>query len=294
MAMAAASQMRQRLAANAVHLTIAPAPTGLAESREILRVLQGFGEVTTYKSLKVSPLIVKQQESHMLSIFAKYHPLKPAHNVALAIFQRPESAQQLLASSPLRFSLETTPAVDYPEEDLQYDGSKTEFPDDIAQSEPSRTDAQELHAPNKLLDSTSRSESQHESPSNYESPEPRTKSQPMIKDFRVQAEVWLGKQQDFIERNPLWGEFKLNTYSAIQQDLARRVPLIGLSDLEFNKAEVPVRILRKRQEELGKKKTLSSMWRENQQTVDGGVAGDGKRVDEGIRKTTSLETIHDG
>jgi hypothetical protein len=40
-------------APNAVRLLITPQPANLAESREILRIVQRFGEVVTYKNLKV-------------------------------------------------------------------------------------------------------------------------------------------------------------------------------------------------------------------------------------------------
>jgi hypothetical protein len=40
-------------APNAVRLVITPQPANIAESREILRIVQRFGEVVTYKNLKV-------------------------------------------------------------------------------------------------------------------------------------------------------------------------------------------------------------------------------------------------
>lgn len=42
-----------RAAIHAVRVAIIPAPANVADSREILRVLQSFGEVTTYRWLKV-------------------------------------------------------------------------------------------------------------------------------------------------------------------------------------------------------------------------------------------------
>ena len=46
---AAAATISQR----AVHMTIVPRPANLAESREVLRVLQRFGPMDMYKHLKV-------------------------------------------------------------------------------------------------------------------------------------------------------------------------------------------------------------------------------------------------
>lgn len=48
-----ASRTALGAASNAVRLQIAPAPASIAESREILRVIQRFGEVVTFKHLKV-------------------------------------------------------------------------------------------------------------------------------------------------------------------------------------------------------------------------------------------------
>jgi hypothetical protein len=42
-----------RAAIHAVRVQIIPAPRSLVDSREILRILQSYGEVTTYRWLKV-------------------------------------------------------------------------------------------------------------------------------------------------------------------------------------------------------------------------------------------------
>lgn len=44
---------RRALALRSIHLRIVPRPANLSESREIFRVLQGFGEISTYQSLRV-------------------------------------------------------------------------------------------------------------------------------------------------------------------------------------------------------------------------------------------------
>lgn len=48
----------QLLTQRSVHVRIVPRPANVGESREVLRVLQRFGELTMYKSLRVcSPCI---------------------------------------------------------------------------------------------------------------------------------------------------------------------------------------------------------------------------------------------
>lgn len=45
------------LPSRSVHVRIVPRPANLSESREIFRVLQRFGEINTYKHLRVSSAI---------------------------------------------------------------------------------------------------------------------------------------------------------------------------------------------------------------------------------------------
>ncbi|KAL2042183.1 hypothetical protein N7G274_005371 [Stereocaulon virgatum] len=75
-----------RTAGRAVHVKIHPRPRNLGESREVLRVLQQYGDVTMYKHLKHEP------DLH-------------AANTALAIYQNTESAEKIINASPLRFEL---------------------------------------------------------------------------------------------------------------------------------------------------------------------------------------------
>ncbi|KAA8612384.1 hypothetical protein PtrV1_12953 [Pyrenophora tritici-repentis] len=79
--------VRRALAPRSIHLRIVPRPANLSESREIFRVLQRFGEISTFKYLR-------------------YEYQNPADNVALAIYSDQASAQRALDASPIRFALE--------------------------------------------------------------------------------------------------------------------------------------------------------------------------------------------
>lgn len=46
---------RSQIAGRAVHIKIHPRPGNISESRQILRVLERYGEVVMYKHLKVRP-----------------------------------------------------------------------------------------------------------------------------------------------------------------------------------------------------------------------------------------------
>lgn len=52
-----ASSSIDGLLGSAVHIRIFPRPRNLGESREILRILEKFGEIVMFKHLKVSALI---------------------------------------------------------------------------------------------------------------------------------------------------------------------------------------------------------------------------------------------
>lgn len=78
---------RHGLTPGAVHVRVFPRPRNLAESREILRALEEYGEISMYKHLK-------------------YEPIAPAANTILAIYQSPQSAQKLIGASPLQLRLE--------------------------------------------------------------------------------------------------------------------------------------------------------------------------------------------
>ncbi|TID26949.1 hypothetical protein E6O75_ATG01442 [Venturia nashicola] len=241
--MASAVRMSTLGAVNAVRLILTPSPANLLESREVLRICQSFGEVTTFKHLK-------------------YHDLNPAPNFALAVFQRPESAEALINASPVTFTLETQ-SGNFDDENALEEG-REEFPEDIAQKAPSRTDATELHTPNSLTTGSStppqpRSSSNSSSQSQQQNIRRRSST---FKDMRCIAEYWRGNQQDFLERSPTWGPFTVYTDNAVQQDLVRRVPLVGLSDINVQKRDVPLRILRKRQEEMRGRKSWMEIWKE--------------------------------
>jgi hypothetical protein len=67
----------------AVHLRLHPRVETLAESREILRLMQKFGRVEMFRNFKYDAL--------------------PMANTMLAIFETDEGARKLLQESPLRF-----------------------------------------------------------------------------------------------------------------------------------------------------------------------------------------------
>ncbi|KAL8735045.1 MAG: hypothetical protein Q9181_002983 [Wetmoreana brouardii] len=69
-----------------VHVKIFPRPQNLAESKQVLRVLQQYGEVVMFRHLK-------------------YESPNPTLNAALAIYRDQTSAHNAIYASPIRFQL---------------------------------------------------------------------------------------------------------------------------------------------------------------------------------------------
>ncbi|KAG9198275.1 hypothetical protein G6514_010296 [Epicoccum nigrum] len=211
-AAAAAADLPQR----AVHLRIVPRPANLSESREVFRLLQRFGELNTYYSLKY-----------------QYH--NPADNVSLAIYRSADAAQQALNASPLVFSLEReTHLSDDP-------GSLDTVAADPDANLPRATsvDVGEMTSPSELLHRTATTTSPPSSSSSATAtatsiaPLPFTPS-PAVPTAKKWFQVTLDRSRvvhaDFIERQPLYKQFN-PMKSMAQLDLDKQVPHKGLSDL---------------------------------------------------------------
>jgi hypothetical protein len=223
-AAAAAADLPQR----SVHLHIVPRPANLSESREIFRLLQRFGELNTYYSLK-----------------NQYH--NPADNVALAIYRSTDAAQQALNASPLVFSLEReTRLSDDP-------GNLDTVAADPGANPPPATsvDVSEMTSPSELLHRTTTS-SPGSSPAAAKPPTaplPFTPS-PAVPTAKKWFQITLDRSRvvhaDFIERQPLYKDF-IPMKSMAQLDLEKQVPHKGLSDLGRrgpNAHRTPTRILK--------------------------------------------------
>ncbi|KAK6597821.1 hypothetical protein H4I96_08773 [Botrytis cinerea] len=73
-----------------VHVKIFPSARTFAERREVLRVLERFGEVTMFRSLK-------------------HHPISPVQNAFISIFSSATAAQEVINASPVRYRLVVEP-----------------------------------------------------------------------------------------------------------------------------------------------------------------------------------------
>lgn len=217
------------LASRSVHLRIVPRPANLSESREIFRVLQRFGHVSTYKSLRF-----------------EYH--NPADNIALAIFRDPGDAQKALDASPIRFALERV--VDPNDEDHVLELRSQDNPDATLEPKtPTQGGIDQILRPSTL--STRTSPSAWPPPKPLSPPPmpfepPSAPPQTRTKWFQVTLDRSRAVHQDFVERQPFWKQFQ-PLKSMAQEDLAKQVPHPGLSDVSKRPMEqhrTPYKVLK--------------------------------------------------
>ncbi|KAI9719317.1 MAG: hypothetical protein M1812_003647 [Candelaria pacifica] len=260
-----------QVAGRAVHIKVHPRPRNLDECREILRVLERYGEVVMFKNLR--------------------HEFQaPAPNTVLAIYQHASSASNLVAASPLRYGLQSRFAREeltrpYHQEDrgivsspeMKTATARTSESNDSSNDETSgRVETQG----DRIYQGTHTSSEGPKDSSILNTPRqappargadsstaytPSVLSEPFngqLREFQLAAEISHFNHRAYIERQPHYGGFQPDTKSIVAEDLASSVPLVGLSDLCLRKAEVPLRVMSKRAQELAQRKTLREIWEE--------------------------------
>jgi hypothetical protein len=83
-----------------------------------------------------------------------------------------------------------------------------------------------------------------------------------VRWFHVNVDRTRAVYQDYVERQPLYSEFSV-MQSMMQQDLATRVPHVGLSDITMrpdNHARTLNRIIQKNATRIARMKTLRQLW----------------------------------
>ncbi|KAF2182503.1 hypothetical protein K469DRAFT_585902 [Zopfia rhizophila CBS 207.26] len=230
----------QLLASKSVHIRIQPRPANLAESREIFRVLQRFGEISTYKYLRY-----------------EYH--NPADNSALAIYRDPDSAQQALNASPIRFALEKVSSDDgglNTEGQLSGDESDDHT---LTLEAPVKDGIEEITRPSRLINRALPNshaslvasngppeETDASEPAQIPYQDPPASRPTNSKWFQITVDRSRVVHQDFVERQPYWKQFS-PMKSMAQEDLAKVVPHIGLSDVSkrpANQHRTPNKVLK--------------------------------------------------
>lgn len=231
----------------AVHLRITPRPSNLGESREILRLISQFGEVEYFKNLKYDTLT--------------------APNAALVIYRDEDAAQTCMKRSPIRFRM--GPASE--EEEVV---SQTKAP---APAPPPEAPQAPLRGPVGTPFGLGQSRSMSSIPANLPRPPRKEPAMPFIGEdeptykptsriFQLQANSARAQFRDLIDLGHYHGSFAIDTKSAIQDDLGKRVPMVGLSAWDWRAKEKPWRIMRREKEQEregpGRRKSLRELYEE--------------------------------
>ena len=206
-------------------------------------------------------------------------------NSALATYRDPASAQKALDASPIRFSLEAI-AGDRAENDVDESQPEDQPEDDGAsmQCQPGEDGVEEIIRPSTLLyrpsdqnrdhfasatrqtkDHTPPENQLQENPNNEKVAETGQPEKPFetLRWFHLTVDLLRTDQREYVERQPLYNTFA-PAKSMAQEDLAKSVPHVGLSDVSVRhkSARTPNRILNKQAKAMTDRKTLKQIWEE--------------------------------
>lgn len=259
------SYLARPLANRGVHIRITPRPSSLGESREILRLLGQFGEIEYYKSLKYDGQGMGRSHA----------------GVGLVIFKEEDGASKCFRGSPVRFRMgrvkagsqdvqqqaEEEVAVEKREEDAFKEpvtrgkwGLPAKAPFGLEQ-EPER---QKRYSSTSTLPKPP--ERQLRMPFDPPSP-PDTRAEQKADEDRIFQIITSPTRRNFRERIEVgqWhGPFKIDSKNVGQEDLQKRVPIRGLSCVEWNGPEKPLRIVKKERREFGQRERLGVLWERGQ------------------------------
>ena len=228
----------------AAHLRITPRPSSISESREILRLISQFGEVQFYKNLKYDTLSSPQS--------------------ALVIFKEENAAANFLRKSPIRVRM----------------GQATlEEPVDIPKAQPYR----DLQAPmkNGPFDGPSSAEKAHQVSSgslSVSSNQPQdalyhSKPSSDVKIFQIQTNSARVHFRDQINIGHFHGSFALDSDNPLRNHLKSRVPVVGLSNINWRAVEKHWRYIKREKdaehEGRSRRKSLRELYDESSKGISG-------------------------
>jgi hypothetical protein len=194
-------------------------------------------------------------------VLRQYESHNPADNIVLAIYRDAAGAQKALDASPIRFALEsvvhqdTKDSVYESQHQLEDEHSDTTDRFDVRPQAKGGID--EILRPSTLTTRTEPSavlspKTPAQPPMPFDPPEPP----PIIPQhtkttwFQVTVDRSRSVHQDYVERQPFWKQYT-PMKSMSQEDLAKKVPHIGLSDISkrpFNAHRTPNRVLKQMSE----------------------------------------------
>lgn len=216
-----------------------------------------------------------------------------AGNTALAIYQNPASAQEIIEASPLSFEFgkeevvkqkDEGSVVDTVQDQSPVDGSSEEKREWLRQNfalgknlmpEPSSIattlDGGMKGAKSRYPQQITKPFTSNPTPSEASAtslpfrPSPNSNSASSegngdkFREFQLTIKRSVLNHQAYIQRQYYYGGFRLDDKSIMSEDLSGRVPAKGMVDCRFDKGEMPLRVRMKR-EEGAKRASLRKVW----------------------------------
>jgi len=267
--------------ANALHLQILPSLRTLTHRRQLLgKIQEQFGDVLVYKSLCVRPPI---HTSHLDSNQGQYDKNLPRDSAlaALIIFRNHESYRRMKAAGEIKFALDDTPFDPYALHwNLHPDAPPAPAPSSSASHHRyAATNVSTLPrqapaspSPNAALStallSAAAATSSSSSSSSGNAQNAAGAAAPLlapeqdrrlVRDVTVRATRWRGNHERYLEHTPFWGKFRVDA-SMMQSHLAKRVPMLGLSDVAVQRPSKPQFLVKERASELKREPALMELY----------------------------------
>lgn len=256
------SYLTRPLANRGVHLRITPRPSNLGETREILRLLSQFGEIDYFKNLKY--------DGQGLGL----------PNVALVIYKDEEGARNCFRGSPVRFRMGKVKDANKAREEIkEVVEEKTEVKDNspsgpwglgnasIKSTPRSAPFGFEPDAPRQRRNlSTSSLPTPARRPIRmpFDPPSPHDTAVKQAEEedrvFQIHSSSTHRNFRDQINMGHYHSSFAIDSKMPGQEDLSRRVPVLGMSCVDWRAKDRPWRFVRDEVEGKGRKERLGALW----------------------------------
>ena len=268
-----ANSIARPTANRAVHLRITPRPSDLGESREVMRLLSQFGEIEYFKNMK--------------------YDILSAPTAALIVYKEEGAAQACLKRSPIRFRMGRAPAL--LRETVEEMRAAQELREENVPETANNGGGGERKLPRGPLGTPFGLPSQTRSISTQQLPKPSRNAVRMPFDpppasapspipspgsesriFQIQTNPSFRAFRDQINWAHCHGAFAIDSKTFGQGDMAKKVPVLGLSCMDWRADQRPWRKVREERERETEgpmaRRRLGEVWEEGERERK---AGDG-------------------
>lgn len=257
------SSLIRPIANRAIHLRITPRPSNLGESREIMRLMSQFGPIEHFKNLRYDTL--------------------SAPNAIVIIYTDESAAKECLKNSPIRFRMGRAQKPG-PDEEEERRGTGKGFHEEALPSDPASQGVESRATRGPSGSAFGLAQTRGLSTSSLPKPPPRPIRMPFDRAptpepprddsriFQIQTNPSTRRFRDLVNTSHYYGYFAIDTKMVGQEDLNRKVPLKGLSCVEWNAAEKPWAVARGERSKFSR--SLGELWDDGRRETEGQTAVD--------------------